>query len=45
MQSYAVAHNMAALVAAGRFDDVDLSPLTRDRFDDPRRWVAEALHI
>jgi sarcosine oxidase subunit beta len=45
MQSYAVARNMAALVATGRFDDVDLSPLTRERFDDPGRWVTEALHI
>jgi len=45
MQSYAIAHNMAALIATGRFDDVDLGPLARDRFDDPARWVPEALHI
>jgi sarcosine oxidase subunit beta len=45
MQSYAVARNMAALLATGCFDDVDLGPLTRERFDDPARHVPEALHI
>jgi hypothetical protein len=45
MQSYAVARAMAALVATGRFAEVDLSPLARDRFDDPARWVTEDLHI
>lgn len=45
MQSYAIARNVAALLATGAWDDVDLSPLGRDRFDDPARWVPEALHI
>jgi sarcosine oxidase subunit beta len=45
MQSYGVARNMSALIATGRFDDVDLAPLARERFDDPARWVPEALHI
>jgi len=45
MQSYGIARNMAALIATGRFDDVDLAPLARERFDDPSRWVPEALHI
>jgi sarcosine oxidase subunit beta len=45
MQSYAIARNVAALVATGAWDDVDLSPLARDRFADPARWVPEALHI
>jgi glycine/D-amino acid oxidase-like deaminating enzyme len=45
MQSYAVARSMAALVATGRYEEVDLAPLTRERFDDPARWVPEALHI
>jgi glycine/D-amino acid oxidase-like deaminating enzyme len=45
MQSYAVARAMAALVATGRFEEVDLSSLARDRFDDPARWVTEDLHI
>jgi glycine/D-amino acid oxidase-like deaminating enzyme len=45
MQSYAVGRSLAALVATGKFDEVDLSPLTRDRFDDPSRWVTEDLHI
>ena len=45
MQSYAIARNMAALIVTGAFDDVDLAPLARERFDDPARWVPEALHI
>jgi len=45
MQSYAVGREMAALIATGRFEACDLGPLTRDRFDDPIRWVLEELHI
>lgn len=45
MQSYAVGREMAALIADGRFDACDLSPLARERFDDPNRWVREELHI
>jgi sarcosine oxidase subunit beta len=45
MQSYAVARNLAALITTGRFDDVDLGPLARERFADPSRLVPEALHI
>lgn len=45
MQSYAIARSVAALVATGRWGDVDLAPLSRERFDDPARWVPEALHI
>lgn len=45
MQSYAVARGMAALIATGRYDEVDLAPLGRERFDDPARQVPEALHI
>jgi sarcosine oxidase subunit beta len=45
MQSYAVGRAMAALIASGRFEEVDLSPLARDRFGDPARWVREDLHI
>jgi glycine/D-amino acid oxidase-like deaminating enzyme len=45
MQSYGIARNVAALVDTGRFDDVDLTPLARDRFDDRSRWVLEELHI
>jgi hypothetical protein len=36
---------VGALLATGRYDDIDLSPLGRERFDDPARWVPEALHI
>jgi len=45
MQSYAVARSMAALIATGRYEAVDLAPLGRERFDDPARRVPEALHI
>ena len=45
MQSYAVGKSLAALLATGSFEEVDLSPLARDRFDDPARWVEEELHI
>jgi sarcosine oxidase subunit beta len=45
MQSYGIARGMADLVAAGRFEEIDLSALTRERFADPTRWVREDLHI
>jgi len=45
MQSHAVGREMAALIATGRFESCDLSALTRERFEDPSRWVREELHI
>jgi glycine/D-amino acid oxidase-like deaminating enzyme len=45
MQSHAVGCEMAALIATGRFESCDLSALTRERFEDPSRWVREELHI
>jgi sarcosine oxidase subunit beta len=45
MQSYGVARGMAALIAAGRYEELDLSALSRERFADPARWVREDLHI
>ena len=45
MQSYGIACALAALIASGRCEGVDLSPLTRERFDDPSRLVTEDLHI
>jgi glycine/D-amino acid oxidase-like deaminating enzyme len=45
MQSYAVGRSMADLIATGRFESCDLGALTRERFEDPARWVREALHI
>jgi FAD-dependent oxidoreductase domain-containing protein 1 len=45
MQSFGVARAMGELIGAGRFESVDLSPLRRDRFEDPARWVTEDLHI
>jgi sarcosine oxidase subunit beta len=45
MQSYGIASAMAALIGAGAYDDLDLAPLARSRFDDPSRWAVEDLHI
>jgi sarcosine oxidase subunit beta len=45
MQSRAVGRAMAALVATGRWEEHDLSPLSRSRFPEPGRWVTEELHI
>jgi glycine/D-amino acid oxidase-like deaminating enzyme len=45
MQSYGVARAMASLIASDCFEDLDLSPLARSRFEDPSRWVLEELHI
>ncbi|MBW2692248.1 MAG: FAD-binding oxidoreductase [Deltaproteobacteria bacterium] len=45
MQSHSVGCEMAALIATGRFEACDLSALTRERFEDPNRWVREELHI
>ena len=45
MQSFAVGRAMAGLVDGGDFDCVDLSPLSRERFAQPERWVTEELHI
>jgi sarcosine oxidase subunit beta len=45
MQSYGIARGMAGLLATGRFEELDLSALTRERFEDPSRWVTEDLHI
>jgi sarcosine oxidase subunit beta len=45
MQSYGVVRGLAAFMDTGRFECVDLAPLTRDRFSDPTRFVTEDLHI
>lgn len=45
MQSYAIGRSMAAWIDTGRYEEVDLAPLSRERFADPRRWVTEELHI
>jgi sarcosine oxidase subunit beta len=45
MQSYGIASALAALIETGRFEGVDLAPLTRERFADPSRLVTEELHI
>jgi len=45
MQSYGVGRAMAALITTGRYEELDLSPLDRGRFEDRERWVLEELHI
>lgn len=45
MQSWGVATALAELLTSGRYGALDLSPLARDRFDDPSRWAHEELHI
>jgi sarcosine oxidase subunit beta len=45
MQSWTVGSEVASLVTTGRYEEVDLSPLTRERFAEPARWVTEDLHI
>jgi sarcosine oxidase subunit beta len=45
MQSYSVGQSMAALIDTGRFEHVDLGPLSRDRFSDPALLIPEDLHI
>jgi FAD-dependent oxidoreductase domain-containing protein 1 len=45
MQSFGVATAMAELIGTGHFESIDLSPLRRDRFEDPAHWVTEDLHI
>ena len=46
MQSFAVGRGVAELICQGRFESLDLSPLSRDRFERGRdHWVVEDLHI
>jgi hypothetical protein len=45
MQSHGIAQAMASLLATGRYEGCDLTPLSRERFADPARWVREDLHI
>jgi hypothetical protein len=45
MQSYGIATAMAELMDTGRSQQLDIAPLSRNRFRDPARWVTEDLHI
>ncbi len=45
MQSYGVATALAEMIDTGRTTELDIAPLSRDRFTDPDRWVTEDLHI
>jgi len=33
------------VIGSGRFETLDLTPLSRERFEDPHRWLREELHI
>ena len=45
MQSFGIASALSERIVEGRYGALDLLPLSRDRFEDPERWVCEALHI
>ncbi len=45
MQSWGVARGLAARIAGADGGEVDLAPLSRDRFGDPPRLLPEDLHI
>jgi sarcosine oxidase subunit beta len=46
MQSFAIGRGVAELIAAGRFESLDLSPLAPERFEaGPEHWLVEDLHI
>ena len=45
MQSYGIATNLASFISGNGYGEVDLAPLSRDRFGDPARHVREDLHI
>jgi sarcosine oxidase subunit beta len=45
MQSYGVATALAEMIDTGTTTELDIAPLSRDRFTDPDRWVTEDLHI
>ena len=45
MQSYGIAGSMASLIDSGRYGEIDLTPLSRERFLDSDRRLPEGLHI
>jgi glycine/D-amino acid oxidase-like deaminating enzyme len=45
MQSFGIASALSERIVEGRYGALDLLPLSRERFEDPERWVCEALHI
>ncbi len=45
MQFHAMDRAMAALIAGGGLEEVDLSPLAREHFAPSSYWVREELHI
>jgi glycine/D-amino acid oxidase-like deaminating enzyme len=45
MQSFGIATGLADLIATGRAGEIDLAPLSRERFARRESWVEEELHI
>jgi glycine/D-amino acid oxidase-like deaminating enzyme len=45
MQSFGIAMGLADAIPTGRAGEIDLSPLSRDRFARRESWVVGELHI
>jgi sarcosine oxidase subunit beta len=45
MQSYGIATALAESIDGAGRSQIDITPLSRDRFTSPDRWVSEDLHI
>ncbi len=45
MQSFGIASALAERITSGRYATCDLTPLGRERFESPDRWLPETLHI
>ena len=45
MQSFGVAWGLSERIVEGRYGEVDLSPLGRERFESRENWLPETLHI
>jgi glycine/D-amino acid oxidase-like deaminating enzyme len=45
MQSFGIACALSERIVEGRYGACDLSPLGRERFESPERWLPETLHI
>lgn len=45
MQSFGIARVLSERIVEGRYGLCDLSPLGRERFEFPDRWLSETLHL
>lgn len=45
MQSFGIACALSERIVEGRYGACDLTPLGRERFERPERWLPETLHI